>query len=520
MTLAFEVFPVPPFVELTVTELFCVPPMIASTFTENVQFPPAARLPPVRLTVVDPAVAVAVPPQVFVSAFGVATTNPEGKVSANATPVRGTVVFGFEIEKVRLVLVPNRIEAAPNVLVIEGGPTTVMLAVPELPVPPFVELTVTELFCTPRVVPVTLTENVQLALPASVAPDRLTELDPGVAVIVPPPQAPVKLLGAETTNPDGSESVRAMPVTETAFGFVTVKLRIAVPPTGIVGTLKAFPIDGGSTTVSVAVLEVVPVPPWVELIAPVVLFITPPVDAVTFTEIVQLPLAATVPLERLTEEDAAVAVTVPPQVLDTPGVVATANPAGRVSEKEIPVEGTAFGFVMVKARLVLPFSGIEVAPKDLLMVGGISTVSVAVLEVLPVPPSFEEIVPVVLFFTPSVVPVTFSDIVQVPVTAMLPPDRVTEEDAAAAVTIPPQLLTTPGVTATTNPLGSESEKEIPVKPVAFGFVMVNCKVVLPLSRMDAAPKDLLIVGEPITASLAVEGLPLPPLLELTETVLL
>ena len=45
-----------------------------------------ATVPPVSETLPEPAVAVGVPEQVFVNPFGVATTNPVGKVSLNATP--------------------------------------------------------------------------------------------------------------------------------------------------------------------------------------------------------------------------------------------------------------------------------------------------------------------------------------------------------------------------------------------------------------------------------------------------
>lgn len=47
----------------------------------------------------------------------------------------------------------NGILAAPNALLIAGGPTTVIEAFDVLPVPPLVELTVTLLFFTPPVVP-------------------------------------------------------------------------------------------------------------------------------------------------------------------------------------------------------------------------------------------------------------------------------------------------------------------------------------------------------------------------------
>jgi len=63
----------------------------------------------------------------------------------------------------------------------------------------------------PAVVPVTFTEKVHELLVAMVAPDRLMEPDPAVAVMVPPPQLPVSPLGLETTRPAGSASVKPTP---------------------------------------------------------------------------------------------------------------------------------------------------------------------------------------------------------------------------------------------------------------------------------------------------------------------
>jgi hypothetical protein len=86
LMLALEVFPVPPFVELTVTLLFFIPAVVPCTFTEIMQLAPGARLAPERLTVELSAAAVAVPPHVLFRLEGVATTKPAGRLSVNATP--------------------------------------------------------------------------------------------------------------------------------------------------------------------------------------------------------------------------------------------------------------------------------------------------------------------------------------------------------------------------------------------------------------------------------------------------
>ena len=105
----------------------------------------------------------------------------------------------------------NGMLAAPNALMITGGPVTVIEAFDVLPVPPSVEVTVTELFFTPAVVPCTLTETVQLALAAKVPAERLMLPDPAVAVAV-PPQVLFKPFGVATTRPAGRLSVKEIPV--------------------------------------------------------------------------------------------------------------------------------------------------------------------------------------------------------------------------------------------------------------------------------------------------------------------
>jgi hypothetical protein len=388
--------------------LFCVPSAVAVTFSEMLHELLAATVPPPKLADPEPANAVVVPPHVLLRPLGVATTSPAGKLSLKATPVR-PMVFKLVIVNVRLVLVFSVIELAPNVLLMVGGLATVMLAVLVFPVPPFVELTVTELFFTPEVVPVTFTLIAHAPLTATVPVARLTVPVPAVAVVVPPHVLLIPL-GVATTSPAGKLSVNATPVSVTVFaaGLVIVKLKLVVPFTGIMAAPNDLLIVGGDATVKVAE-AVPPAPPSVELIAVVVLFFTPAVVPVTFTENVHVPLAASVAAERLIELPLAVAEIVPlPQVPVCPFGVDTTKPEGNVSENAMLLRlCVVFGLVMVKLRLVLPFSGIVAAPNDLLIVGGDATVTVAV-EVLPVPP-FVEVTVTELLFAPAVVPVTFTE---------------------------------------------------------------------------------------------------------------
>ena len=149
--LAFEVLPVPPSVEVTWTLLFLTPPVVPVTDTENVQEDPTAgdavNVPPDRLMLPAPALAVMVPlPQVPVMLGVAATTTPEGRVSVNATPLSATFVFGLAMVKLNVLLAFTGIEVGLKLLVICGAAATVRLAVAALPVPPLVELTVPVVF--------------------------------------------------------------------------------------------------------------------------------------------------------------------------------------------------------------------------------------------------------------------------------------------------------------------------------------------------------------------------------------
>src|SRR5262249_32573653 len=160
---------------------------------------------------------------------------------------------------------------------------------------------------------------------------------------------------------------------------------------------------------------------------------------------------ARVPPDRLTVLAPPVAVAVPPQVLLRFGVEATTKPEGRLSVNASPLSVTLlFGLVMLMVSNVVPFSGIFVGANVLVTVGGAAPVIVAVLLVLPVPPFVELTAPVVLgILLPDCVPVMFTTTVQVaPGVAMLPAVRLIVVVFAAAVTLPPHVLLTPGVDAT------------------------------------------------------------------------
>ena|SRR5271157_757574 len=129
--LAKAVRPVPPFADVTFpVTLVHGPPVMPVTVTWKTHDPLAAIVPPERLTLPDPGVAVmfAPVPQLPVRPLGVDTTSPEGSESVTATPVSGTA-FELAIVNCNDVLAFKRMLVAPNNLLIVGATAYVYPAV-------------------------------------------------------------------------------------------------------------------------------------------------------------------------------------------------------------------------------------------------------------------------------------------------------------------------------------------------------------------------------------------------------
>jgi len=286
-------------------------------------------------------------------------------------------------------------------------------------------------------------------------------------------------------------------------------------PGGMVSVVGVTEIEK-SPAPSVAALLVAPVPPLVELTAPVVLTLFPKVVGVTFTVTAHELLAEIVPPLRLIEVLPAVAVNVPPlHVLVAPGVAATCRPAGKLSVTATPLKAVpVLGLVMVNVMVDVPPTEVLVGEKALLMLGGATTVTLAVLLLAPVPPSVELTAPVVLVFNPALVPVTLTITLQELLAASLPPLRLMLVlPAVAPIKVPPQVLETDEATA--SPDGRLSPNARPDNPtVGFGLLMLTVSVVEPFSGMLEAPNAFEIVGGATTVMLAVPALPGPVSVEL------
>lgn len=523
------VAPAPVSFELTApVVLLFSPTLVPVTFKLTVHEAPAPNVPLLRLKVPLPAVApVKLPPQRLFALGTAATVKPAGRVSLTERPVRPTLELGLVIVNVRLVDPLSGIVAAPKALVMVGGVATLRFAEAVLPVPPLVEVTLplVLVYC-PAAAPITVTLNWHWLLVLMFAPDNAMPV--GLVVVnVPPHTGAVPLA---TVRPAGNVSLNATPASATALaaGLVMVNVRDVVALRAIDEGLNALAIEGGATTARVAVLLVVPVPPSVELIAPVVLDLVPALVPVTSAEKVHDDPAAgdavRVPPDRLIMPLPATAVIVPlPQVPVTLGVAATATPAGRVSVKATPLRALAvLGLVMVKLSVLLAFSAMLVGLKALLMVGGATTVKLAVLLVAPAPDSVELMAPVVLDLVPALVPVTFTVMEHEPLDASVPPVKLMLLEPAVYDGVPLHVLLGTFGVATTKPAGRVSVKATPVSPKPeLGLLMLNVKLVVPLSGMLATPNALLMVGGLATMSVAVLLVaPVPPFVELITPVVL
>lgn len=255
VTLAFDVFPVPPFVEVACTLLFFTLAVVPCTFTETVQLAAGARLAPLKETEDAPATAVAVPLHVLLRPLGVATTIPAGRLSVNATPFSVSEVFVDVSVNVKLVTPFSGIVAAPNAFAIVGGLITVRsgLVAAVLPFPASVESIVTVLWKVPSVVPCTFTVIAQVPT-AKAAFVKLIVPAPATAVTVPPPALhPFTTAGVvATTKFAGSVSVKLDWIV-TVFPLVMLNVIVLGLFTAAVVGLKLFVIEGGCRMMMLAV---------------------------------------------------------------------------------------------------------------------------------------------------------------------------------------------------------------------------------------------------------------------------
>jgi hypothetical protein len=180
------VLPLPPCVDMTtVVVLFIVPDIAPVTRTLNAQLLFAASDPPVKDIVLG-VVVVSEPLQVAVGPLLV-TVTPAGNVSENLMPDSELDTFGLFTVKVKVDVLPVKIESGAKDLARTGGAITVRVEAPNPLEVVLVPLSVALIFPLtfwywPAIAPVTVTLKVQLPLAASDPPVNAIVLVAAVVV--------------------------------------------------------------------------------------------------------------------------------------------------------------------------------------------------------------------------------------------------------------------------------------------------------------------------------------------------
>ena len=161
--------------------------------------------------------------------FMVGNERPVGRLTLKPTPAMAmSLGDGFEMVMTSE-LVPFRgIVVGLNAMVATGGASASTVDEAVLPGP--LSLAVTfpvVLLFSPGVVAVTPTVKEQDAPAVKDAPERLMEVAPATAEMVPPPQEPVRPGGVATTSPAGRLSAKPIPVS-VAVPFGLPRLNVSV----------------------------------------------------------------------------------------------------------------------------------------------------------------------------------------------------------------------------------------------------------------------------------------------------
>ena len=210
---------------------------------------------------------------------------------------------------------------------------------------------------------------------------------------------------------------------------------------------------------------------------------------------VQVLPAAIVPPENPTVSVPAVPVTVPPHC----GVVTSAAkviPAGKISVKATSGRASlGFGLVSTKDNILVSSARIVLGLKFFSMVGGKTATRLAVADPSGlefVPPSVEEINPLMLLCGPGVVAVTVTGISQDELPDSTPPlnEIVSGEEV---VSEPPHTAVGP-LDVTVTPVGRKSSKASPFNDAVFGLVIVKVKVEVPPTTTGLGEKDFVNAG--------------------------
>ena len=367
---------------------------------------------------------------------------------------------------------------------------------------------------------VTVTVTVQAAPPMSVT--ESSEMFVPAAFRLPPHVFAGGGANA-TVKPEGKASVKPMPVSvRVGLGFVSVKVRLTVPPGSTLRAAKAFLRIGGRFVSGFFTVNVpdpgFPLPPFDE----------PGVTVLTLGPSV-VPLTV-----RLTEQEAPIAkvtfeieielevtTIAPPQVLLKLLGFGIMTPLGKVSMKLTPVRATMFSGGLTRFIVNTEVSSTKIIDgrKDFVKSGGATIIrSADAGSEGRHPVQVAGPATLCLGFGTKLVPVTMKGIMHDPPLAIVAPDRDTE--LAVIVNVPPHSADVPTGLAT-SPGGMGSFTATPITGTATGLPIVIDAGVGVLTGMLVtvnAFDNVRILGR-TTVRVASAGSPLPPLIDVGVAVL-
>ena len=284
------------------------------------------------------------------------------------------LLVGWVTVKVRLVLPPT-MRSAANILLTVGTAAVTVTQAPALGVTPLVALGVITavMFVVVLMLLFVLAFGASVQAPTDGAaavvigtmmvqvvagltiwrPVTTMLLLPAVAVTVPDVQVPVTAAPL-ATRPAGRVSVKLKVWVGLLVGWVTVKVRLVLPPTVRFALKTLLTVGTACVTVRLAA-AVLPFNGPVADTIPDVLLYVPMVGIETTTLSVQTLSAGIVPPVSVTDAAAATGVNVPPQVLvNVAGLATTMFPGatGNVSVKPTPVITAGVPLVMVNVNVL------------------------------------------------------------------------------------------------------------------------------------------------------------------------
>jgi hypothetical protein len=231
-------------------------------------------------------------------------------------------------------------------------------------------------------VPVTFAEIVHVLAAATDPPLSESEELPATPVTV-PLHVVARFGTAAIVMPLGSASASAIPESAIAPEAVLliVTVSVDVPPDVIdVGENALLRLTGGATVKTALAGDALVAPcVVVSALAGIVFVYVPAADAVTFTAIVHVAFAPTLPPLSAADDAPATAVTVPPvHVVEADGVVAIVTPDGKLSVRPMPLSAAAplAVFATVIVNVDVPPGAIEDGLKLFAIVGAGGAVSV------------------------------------------------------------------------------------------------------------------------------------------------